>query len=134
MEYKETAARLQQALEKKGMKASELSERSCVHKSSISQYLSGKRTPTNLTAAKMGKVLDVNPVWLMGFDVPMKSETLDLLIQQTASENEFSVMLEQVKPRDEKQLARLAAIVGELSEEKIETLVAYAEFLRTRED
>lgn len=132
MDTKTTAERLKLALDRKNMKAVDLSERSGVNKASISLYLSGKRTPTNMTAAKMGKVLGVNPVWLMGFDVPMNSETLDLLIKQTASENEFSVMLEQVKPRDEKQLARLAALVGELNEAQVDSLIQYAEFIKDK--
>ena len=41
-----------------------------VTKSDLSQYLSGKSVPGNWKADILGKVLDVSPVWLMGFDVP----------------------------------------------------------------
>ncbi len=48
-----------------------LSDKCGVHKASISQYVNGKNTPSNLTAEKICKPLGLNPAWLMGFDVPM---------------------------------------------------------------
>ncbi len=71
MKFEKTAKRLSMALERKGMKAIELSKLSGVGKSSISQYLKGKHAPGNISAGKMAQVLSVNPVWLMGYDVPM---------------------------------------------------------------
>ena len=71
MKYEKTAKRLSMALERKGMRAAELSKLSGVGKSSISQYLKGKHAPGNVSAGKMADVLNVNPVWLIGFDVPM---------------------------------------------------------------
>lgn len=40
----------------------------------MSMYLSGARIPNRDNAEKLGKVFGVNPVWLMGFDVPEKVE------------------------------------------------------------
>ncbi len=69
-----TAKRLRLALDNASMKPQELAEKSKVSKSSISQYVNGSHAPSNISAGKMGKVLDVEPLWLMGFDVSMKSE------------------------------------------------------------
>lgn len=82
MKYETTALRLKEALEDKRMSASELSRISGVGKSSISQYCSGSHSPTNINSGKIAKVLKVNPVWLMGFDVPkyeshIKIENID---------------------------------------------------------
>ena len=71
MRYEVSAQRLSMALDRKDMKPHELVEASGVGKSSISQYLSGKHIPGNVSAAKIGAVLGVNPVWLLGYDVPM---------------------------------------------------------------
>lgn len=71
MQYEVTAQRLRFALDRAGLKAQELSNRSGIGKSSISQYLSGSHAPSNKSAGAMSTVLGVNPVWLMGFDVPM---------------------------------------------------------------
>lgn len=70
-----TAKRLQLALSNAGMKPQELAEKSGVSKSSISQYVNGSHAPSNISSGKMGKVLKVNPLWLMGFDVNMAKES-----------------------------------------------------------
>ncbi len=74
MKYELTAKRLQMALDNAGISQQELSEKSGVSKSSISQYINGTHAPSNISSGKMGKVLNVNPVWLVGFDVEMRKE------------------------------------------------------------
>lgn len=75
MKHQETAYRLKTALDRLNMRAQELSDRSGVAKASISQYINGTHKPSNVSAGKMAAVLDVDPLWLMGFDVPMKAKT-----------------------------------------------------------
>lgn len=67
-----TAKRLRRALDTNNMKPQELADKSGVAKASISQYLSGMHAPSNISSGKMGKILNVEPMWLMGFDVPME--------------------------------------------------------------
>ena len=71
----ETARRLSIALSNANMIPQELANASGVSKASISQYLSGAHAPSNISSGKIGKVLNVNPLWLMGFDVPMKESS-----------------------------------------------------------
>lgn len=71
MRYEETAKRLRYAIDRAEIRAQDLANRSGIGKSSISQYLSGSHAPSNRSAGAMARVLGVNPVWLMGFDVPM---------------------------------------------------------------
>lgn len=73
-----TAKRLALALSNKNMIPQELANASGVSKASISQYLNGSHAPSNISSGKMAKILDVNPVWLMGFDVPMKEKVSSL--------------------------------------------------------
>ena len=42
-----------------------------INKASVSQYVNGHNAPTNITAGKIARAFDVNPAWVMGFDVPM---------------------------------------------------------------
>ena len=70
-----TAKRLKVAMENANIKAQELAERSGLNKASISQYVNGTHAPSNISAGKMAGVLGVNPVWLMGFDVPIREES-----------------------------------------------------------
>lgn len=67
-----TAKRLRIALSNANMKPQDLSDKSGVSKASISQYVNGSHSPGNISAKKLGKVLNVEPMWLMGFDVEMK--------------------------------------------------------------
>ena len=72
MKNKVTAKRMQLALSNANIKPQELADRSGIGKASISQYVNGSHAPGNVSAEKIGKILDVNPLWLMGFDVPME--------------------------------------------------------------
>lgn len=66
--------RLAKALSNRQMKAIELSRKTEIGKSLISNYLKGgcEAKYGNLTA--MAKALDVNETWLLGYDVPMNNE------------------------------------------------------------
>lgn len=74
MKYEETARRLIEALNDANLRPIDLANKSGINRASISQYTSGVHQPTNITANKMAKVLKVNPMWLMGFDVDKYAE------------------------------------------------------------
>lgn len=76
MKHEITARRLQQAMHNINISAQELSNASGVAKASISQYVNGSHRPSNISSGKMAKILKVNPLWLMGFDVPMECSTI----------------------------------------------------------
>lgn len=73
MRYELTAKRLKEALSDKGMTQQELADKSGIGKSSISHYVNGSNEPANKSAFEMAKVLNVNPAWLMGLEVPKES-------------------------------------------------------------
>lgn len=68
------SARLAKALSIRGMKQSELCEKTKIPKSAISQYLSGLFEPKQDRLYIIAQALNVDPVWLMGFDVPMQKQ------------------------------------------------------------
>lgn len=70
MKYEESARRLIEAMKDIGIKQRELADKAQVTESSISHYVNGSHAPSNKTAGKLAEILNVNPVWLMGFDVP----------------------------------------------------------------
>jgi transcriptional regulator with XRE-family HTH domain len=61
---------MKEALSDKGINAADLSRLSKINQSSLSQYLNGTNKPNSLRAMAIASILEVNPVWLMGFDVP----------------------------------------------------------------
>ena len=74
---KVSSRRLGSLLSELGISQQELADKSGVLKSSISQYLTDRATPSNINAGKMAKVLSVDPLWLLGYDVPMRKENSD---------------------------------------------------------
>ncbi len=63
--------RLNEAMQKRGINATELSKRTGINKSSVSRYLTGENIPRSLAIGKMAQALRVNPAWILGYDVPM---------------------------------------------------------------
>lgn len=45
-----------------------------ISKFSISQYVNGSNSPGNVNAARIARAFDINPLWIMGFDVPEQTE------------------------------------------------------------
>lgn len=75
MDYSKNASRLKEAMAEKGIKAVELSALSGIGKSSISQYMKGSHWPDdNRKVGLIADILNVDPSWLMGFDVPKRKE------------------------------------------------------------
>jgi len=66
------AKRMQEAMDIRNMKQSELVEKTRLGKSAISQYVSGKYEPKQKGIYTIAEALNVSEAWLMGYDVPME--------------------------------------------------------------
>lgn len=55
-----------------------------INQGSVSQYCNGKNTPSSFTAEKIRDAFGINPVWIMGFDVPkyVPDESYDFMQAQ----------------------------------------------------
>ena len=113
MKHELTAKRLSKALSDSGMVAQELATKSGVSKASISQYVNGSHKPSNISAGKMANVLGVNPMWLMGFDVPME-------MQEIAQQKDVEFF---INTKDEKLLIDIFRSSPEMAKAR---LLAYA--------
>lgn len=69
--------RLKTAMDIRGIKASELSEKAYIPKSAISQYLSGLYEAKQKTIFKLATALNISEAWLMGLDVPMERQKVE---------------------------------------------------------
>lgn len=68
--------RLYEAMTIRGKKAVDITRDLQIPKSAVSQYLSGKSQKMDSERLyAIAKYLDVDEPWLLGFDVPMKSNT-----------------------------------------------------------
>lgn len=68
------ATRIAKALSIRGMRQADLCEKTKIPKSAISQYISGAFEPKQDRIYLISQALNVDPVWLMGYDVPMEKK------------------------------------------------------------
>ena len=74
MKKSDFASRLSQALEARGMKAADLSKKTKVAEGTKRCYINGRYEAKQNRVQVFAEALDVNPAWLMGYDVPMEAE------------------------------------------------------------
>lgn len=113
------AMRIKKALSIRNMKQSELCEKTKISKSVLSEYISGVYEPKQDRVFILSQALNVDPVWLMGFDVPMeKADKKSPPHEPTLTEGE-KVMLELFRliPEDQQPVV-LAMIRAALSSGK----------------
>lgn len=84
--------RLQKAMNIRNIKAVELSEKTGIPKSSLSEYIKGKYEAKQKGIYKLAKVLNVSEGWLMGLDVPME-RNFDKNIQGMDKKSESSAIV-----------------------------------------
>jgi len=73
--YAEYARRLKLAMSEAGLSQKDLSARTGIGKSSLSQYMNGLNWPDdNRKVGQIAEILNVNPAWLMGFDAQMQTK------------------------------------------------------------
>lgn len=78
-DYNETARRLLRAMSYADLQAVDLANKSGVAIASISQFTHARGRPSQKTAQKLGTALNVSPLWLLGYDVPMKDGDLSAI-------------------------------------------------------
>ena len=73
------AHRLVYAINIRDIKPVDLSRKTGISKTNISCYMSGKYEAKPDGLKLLSDALNVSPIWLMGYDVPMEKKTDDLL-------------------------------------------------------
>lgn len=68
------AVRLKKALSIRNMTQSELCQKTKIPKSALSEYVKGLYDPKQDRLLILAEALNVDPVWLMGYDIPMENE------------------------------------------------------------
>ena len=68
------SVRIKKALSARNMTQSELCSSAKISKSTLSEYLKGLYEPKQDKIFMLSQALNVDPVWLMGYDVPMEKK------------------------------------------------------------
>lgn len=104
--------RLKEALYINNMKPIELSEKTGIPKSAISQYMSGYAKPKSDRIYLMSKALNVPEAWLIGYDVGYVSEKNLLEV-----ETKLDVVLTNMDKKLKEYALKLAALPKEKQEQ-----------------
>ena len=54
-----------------------------IGKYSVSQYVNAKNSPGNFTAVKISRVFGVDPLWIMGEEVPKFKSSVNMTVEMT---------------------------------------------------
>lgn len=113
--------RLKNALSERGMKQTELSERTGISKSSISEWLNGRYEAKADKIVLIAKALNVNESYLIGLDVPMENE-VEQSSTKTILDNIFNKL---EKPRQEIVINTAQEQLDEQNKENLVQLFSY---------
>ena len=113
--------RLQEAMDRRGLRAVDLVEKTGIPKGTLSYYLSGKTEPKSDRVYILSQVLDVNEAWLLGYDVPMertadqkKNDQLAKLIVKMRMDNDFYSMVADLAELDAETYQSIRQLVATL--------------------
>ena len=103
------AVRIAKALSIRGMRQYELCQKTKIPKSAMSQYISGAFEPKQDRIYLISQALNVDPVWLMGYDVPMGNEepTSTAPSDLTACEKIMLELFRQIPDNQQQMLIRV---------------------------
>ena len=104
------AARLKEALSIRKMTQAELCQKTNIPKSALSEYLKGLYDPKQDRVLILSEALDVDPVWLMGYDVPMEKAHKKISPHDRLTEGE-KLMLELFRQIPEDQQPVVLAMI-----------------------
>lgn len=104
------AARLKKALSIRNMTQAELCQKTKIPKSALSEYIKGLYDPKQDRLLILSEALDVDPVWLMGYDVPMEKDNKKISPHDSLTEGE-KLMLELFRQIPEDQQPVVLAMI-----------------------
>lgn len=106
--------RLEKALTIRNMKPVELHEKTGISESLLSKYLSNNAVARQKKLTLLADALDINEVWLMGYDVPMEKTP------PTALKNDF------------RYATQSGINTDGLDKDEIEEINRFVEFIRNK--
>lgn len=97
--YEKTAQRIKSIIDQKcGGSQQRFAEICGIGKYSVSQYVNAKNSPGNMTAVKISRAFGVDPLWVMGEDVPMYKDTVTQMNMMTEHEEDMFLKYRTLPP------------------------------------
>ena len=123
MEKKELKDRLTEGLAIRGMRATDLAEKTGINKTTISYYMNGKTVPRSSKLYLIAQALDVSEAWLLGYDVAIhrsdaqkKNDQLAKLIVRLRTDSNFYETVAALDRLNETQYRGVAQLLATMNE------------------
>lgn len=116
--------RLKLAISTRGIKPIELSEKTGIPKSAISQYMSGYAKPKQDRIYLICNALSISEAWLMGYDVPMEksgSVMKTIRFDEKIDDTPLNRALNKLNIND-----------NDFTEDEIKDIVQFVEFIKNK--
>lgn len=109
------AARLRAYRALNNMTLSDIEKVTSIPAQTINRYELGQRAPKLDIAVQIADALNVNPLWLQGYDVPMDTEKAPVSVEEDERVREFISLFSQLSESQQKMI--VAQIKGILAEQ-----------------
>ena len=109
--------RLKKALSIRDMKPIELSEKTGIPKSAISQYMSGYAKPKSDRIYLISNALNISEAWLLGYDISMEREEF--------SDDEAELDLRISRDNELKEVLKVYYQLSEKKQKKIRDFILF---------
>lgn len=113
--------RIREALSIRNMKQVELVEKTGLDKSAINHYVKQRYQPKQQALLSMAKALDVNEMWLAGYNAPMERNVADknssevaALFDRILRDKKLYTLTLNITKLNDNQLAIITKMVNEL--------------------
>lgn len=104
--------RLEKALSLRNISQSELARKLNIHRATVNNYISGKHEPSRDRIDEIAKCLNVNPTWLLGYDVDMEVNS----DKQNFDTPQFKILarnFEKLNEKDKDTIIKMIAVMIE---------------------
>ena len=106
--------RIKEAINLRGFKQADIVKNTGINKGALSSYIKGNYLPKQVNLYKIAKALNVNPTWLMGYNVPMDADYIpDKII---ANEEDYAIIDKNIGKFKKGQIVQVKEITNYLNE------------------
>jgi transcriptional regulator with XRE-family HTH domain len=113
--------RIREALSIRNMRQVDLVEKTGLDKGAVNHYVNNKYQPKQQALLSIAKALDVNEIWLAGYDVPMERNVVDknssevaALFDRILRDKELYNLTVKLTKLNDNQLTIITKMVNEL--------------------
>lgn len=108
-----TKERLAEMMSEFNISAADIVRKTGINKSTLSNYINGKRTAVQDQLSLIADPYGIDPAWLMGYDVPMKPSKIEINIETLSPEDtEIYNRINNLTPEKKAALLDMLKLLG----------------------